>query len=131
MKQVIQEFKDFAVRGNAIDLAVGIVIGSAFTKIVSSLVSDLITPLLGYLVGQVDFKFIKLGNVLLGNFLQAIIDFLIIAFAIFMFVKLINRFMKMSKKEAKDAIDNAPPKLSNTEVLLGEIRDSIKNIQNK
>jgi len=131
MKQIVQEFKDFAVRGNAIDLAVGIVVGAAFTKIVSSLVSDLITPLLGYLVGQVDFKFIKLGNVLLGNFLQAIIDFLIIAFAIFMFVKLINKFVKKSKKEAEGAIDNVPPKLSNTELLLTEIRDSIKNIQNK
>jgi large conductance mechanosensitive channel len=114
------EFKEFAMRGNVTDLAIGIVIGAAFTKIVSSLVSDVITPLLGYLVGKVDFKFIKLGNIMVGNFLQSIIDFAIVALAIFALVKIMNS-LKRKKEEAKTVPE--APKASKTDELLTEIRD--------
>lgn len=129
---VLQEFKEFAVKGNAVDMAVGIIIGAAFGKIVSSLVADVIMPPIGVLVGGVNFTDlgVKLKEasgdtpaVLLnyGNFLQAIVDFTIVAFAIFLVVKLINR-MKRQKAEAP-----APaPEPTREELLLTEIRDLLK-----
>lgn len=128
----VKEFKDFAMRGNVVDLAVGIIIGGAFGKIVSSLVADVIMPPVGVLIGGVDFSSLALTlkeatatapAVVLsyGKFLQTIVDFTIVAFAIFMMVKAIN-----SLKREKEAAPPAPAKPSNEEVLLGEIRDLLK-----
>ncbi|MCB8995368.1 MAG: large-conductance mechanosensitive channel protein MscL [Bacteroidales bacterium] len=134
---LLKEFKQFAMKGNVVDLAVGIIIGAAFGKIVSSVVNDIIMPPIGALVGGVDFTDLKLvikaasvddaGNAVAavtmnyGNFVQTTIDFLIIAFAVFMIIKAINR---MKRKE--EAAPSAPPKPSNEEVLLTEIRDLLK-----
>lgn len=129
---MMKEFKQFAMRGNVMDMAIGIVIGAAFGKIVSSLVGDVIMPPIGLLLGGVDFSSlawtIKEGSegvepVLLkyGIFINTIIDFIIIAFAIFIVVKGINSMRK--KEEEKPA---APPAPSKEEVLLAEIRDELR-----
>ena len=130
---MLSEFKDFAVKGNAVDMAVGIVIGAAFGKIVSSVVADVIMPPIGVLLGGVDFA--SLAFVLkeaagdapavvikYGSFIQTVVDFTIIAFAIFMVVKAINA-MKKKEEEAPEE----PAKPSNEEVLLTEIRDLLKS----
>lgn len=133
----IKEFKDFAVKGNVIDMAVGIIIGAAFGKIVSSFVKDIVTPLIGQIVGGVDFTALKIqlspdkvneaGEVIkgaavtYGNFLQSAFDFIIVAFAIFIAVKGINNMKKKEEEAPK-----APPAPSKEEVLLGEIRDLLK-----
>ena len=140
---LVKEFKDFAMRGNVMDMAVGVIIGGAFGKIVSSLVDDIIMPLVGKLTGGIDFTnlFINLGSehydtlaaakeagaavFAYGSFIQNIVNFLIIAFCIFMMIKGINKLSK--KKEEEPA---APPAPSKEEVLLTEIRDILKN-QNK
>ena len=130
----IKEFKAFAVKGNVVDMAVGIIIGAAFGKIVSSFVGDVIMPPIGLLLGGVDFSDLAIvlkeaqGDtpaVLLayGQFLQTVIDFLIIAFAVFMGIKAINR-LKREEEVAEEA--PADPTPSNEEVLLGEIRDLLK-----
>jgi large conductance mechanosensitive channel len=127
-----QEFKTFAMRGNVIDLAVGVVIGGAFGKIVNSLVEDIITPPLGLLIGGVDFSklTIKLNNPLdaapavtinYGKFLQASFDFIIIAFALFLLVRAINRLQKKA-----DEMPPAPPETPADVKLLTEIRDLLK-----
>jgi len=129
---MMAEFKSFAMRGNVVDMAVGIVIGGAFGKIVSSFVSDVLMPPIGMLMGGVDFK--ELAVVLkaateetaavtvnYGAFIQTVLDFVIIAFAIFMVVKAMNN---MKKKE--EAAPAAPPKPSAEVELLTEIRDSLK-----
>jgi len=129
---MIKEFKEFAVRGNVIDLAVGVVIGAAFGKIVSSLVGDVVMPLLGLAIGGVDFSDMAVtlkaaqGDqpaVLLsyGKFIQTMFDFTIVAFAIFMLVKGVNRLKR--KQEQAPA---APPAPSAEEKLLTEIRDLLK-----
>jgi len=134
---LIKEFKQFAMKGNVVDLAVGIIIGAAFGKIVSSVVNDVIMPPIGAVVGGVDFTDLKViikaasvddaGNAIsavtlnYGNFIQTTIDFMIIAFAVFMIIKAMNR---MQKKE--EAAPSAPPKPSNEEILLTEIRDLLK-----
>lgn len=126
---VIQEFKEFAVKGNVVDMAVGIIIGAAFGKIVSSFVADVIMPPIGLAIGGVNFTDLAVtlkeasGDVPAvtlnyGNFIQAIVDFTIIAFAIFLVIKLINRF-----KRAEAA---PPPAPSKEEMLLTEIRDLLK-----
>ena len=123
---MLKEFKEFAMRGNVVDMAVGIIIGAAFGKIVSSLVSDVIMPPIGMLMGGVDFSnlAVALGEgadaatINYGVFINTVIDFVIIAFAIFMVIKGINSMKK--KEEEKPA---APPKPSAEEVLLTEIRD--------
>ena len=128
---MMSEFKAFAMRGNVIDMAVGIIIGGAFGKIVSSFVNDVLMPPIGILLGGVDFSDLALtlkaasGDaeaVVLkyGVFVNTVIDFLIVAFAIFMVVKAMN---SMKKKE--EAAPAAPPKPSNEEVLLTEIRDAL------
>jgi len=123
---MLKEFKEFAMRGNVIDLAVGVVIGAAFGKIVSSLVNDIITPLIGLLMGGINVSNlqIKVGEaaVKYGLFIQAVIDFIIVAFAIFLFVKLINRFKK--KEEIKE--EATAPTLSKEEELLTDIRDLLR-----
>ena len=133
----VKEFKEFAMRGNVLDMAVGIVIGGAFGKIVSSFVADLMTPLLGLLVGGVNFSDLKivLKQAVIqdkevispevafsyGNFIQVIFDFLIIALAIFILLKAVNKFKK--KKEEASEVPAAPP----ADVqLLTEIRDLLK-----
>jgi len=127
---MLKEFREFAVRGNVVDMAVGIIIGAAFGKIVTSAVADLIAPPLGLLIGGVDFSNLSLTlraaangapAVVLGygKFIQALFDFSIVAFAIFLLVKGINRL-----KRKEEAAPTAPP--SRTEVLLEEIRDALR-----
>ena len=136
---ILKEFKTFAVKGNVVDMAVGIIIGAAFGKIVSSFVGDVIMPPLGVLIGGVDFTDLAitlkaaegdLPAVVLayGKFIQSIIDFLIVAFAIFMGVKVINRLKR--EEQANEEAPAEPAAPSNEEVLLSEIRDLLKN-QNK
>ena len=140
---MLKEFKEFAMKGNVLDMAIGVIIGGAFGKIVSSMVSDVLMPPIGLLMGKVDFSslFIDLSQTSppslaaakaagaptlnYGVFLQSVFDFLIIAFVIFMLVKQVNRF----KKEAPPAAPPAPPEPSNEEKLLAEIRDLLKNRQ--
>jgi len=134
---IVKEFKEFAVKGNMIDMAVGIIIGAAFGKVVSSLVNDIIMPPLGLLIGGLDFSDYKatlkaasvndageaINAVTLnyGMFIQTAIDFLIVALVIFMVIKAMNKLKK--KEEAKPAVPPAPTK---QEVLLSEIRDLLK-----
>lgn len=129
---VLKEFREFAVKGNVVDMAVGIIIGAAFGKIVSSLVSDVVTPPLGYLIGGVDFTSLAATlpsmtegaepvTIRYGVFLQAVFDFAIVAFAIFLLVKLINRLRRT--EAAAPAVPAPPPR---QEVLLEEIRDLLK-----
>jgi large conductance mechanosensitive channel len=117
---MLNEFKKFAMRGNVIDLAVGVVIGGAFGKIVSSLVADIIMPIVAMLVGRVSVADLAFREVRYGVFLQSIIDFLIIAFSIFMFIKFLSRFKK--KEEAV----KVEVKIDKQEELLTEIRDLLK-----
>ena len=130
---MINEFKDFAMRGNVVDMAVGIVIGGAFGKIVSSFVADVLMPPIGLLLGNVDFSDLAItlrsaadGSeaVLLkyGSFINTVIDFVIIAFAIFLVVKGMNSL----KKQEEAAPPPAPPEPSKEEVLLTEIRDALR-----
>lgn len=131
----VKEFKEFAMRGSVVDLAVGVVIGGAFGKIVSSMVDDVIMPPIGYITGGVDFGSLKYVlkeaneaagisevSITYGNFINSIIQFLIIAFCIFVVIKGIN-----SLKRKEEEASAAPPAPSNEEVLLGEIRDLLKS----
>lgn len=129
---MLKEFREFAMRGNVVDLAVGVIIGAAFGKIVSSLVADIIMPPLGLLIGGIDFKQFALtlreaqGDVPAvvmhyGVFIQNVFDFIIVAFAIFLAIKLINKLKRKQAEELK-----APPAPSKEEVLLSEIRDLLK-----
>ena len=124
---MIKEFKDFIKRGNVLDLAVGVIMGSAFGKIVSSVVDDLLMPIIGILIGGVDFKnlTIKVGNATItyGNFLQNVIDFLIVAICIFILVKIVNKFLSIHKQEEPK---ETKPKKSEDILLLEEIRDLLK-----
>jgi len=128
----VKEFREFAVKGNVVDMAVGIIIGAAFGKIVTSFVGDVITPPLGYLIGGVDFTQLAFTlpalqegkeavTIRYGAFLQTTFDFIIIAFAIFLAVKAINRL-----KRREEVAPSAPPPPSREEVLLEEIRDLLK-----
>jgi large conductance mechanosensitive channel len=121
-----KEFREFAMRGNVVDLAVGVIIGGAFGKIVSALVENIIMPPIGVLIGGVDFKGLELVlkpgvTMKYGVFLQAVVDFVIIAFAIFLMVKAMN---SVKKKEA--AAPAAPPAPTASETLLAEIRDLLR-----
>lgn len=133
MKKFFGEFKEFAVKGNVFDMAIGVVIGAAFGKIVSSLVADIIMPPLGVLLGGMDFS--KMNIILAkavgetpavtlnyGLFIQAILDFLIIALCLFFVVKAVNKLRKKSEPKAPPP----PPQPSKEEVLLTEIRDLLK-----
>lgn len=137
---LFKEFKEFAMRGNVIDMAVGVVIGGAFGKIVSSLVADIIMPPIGLLVGGVNFNDLKLTlrpeeivdgvqqaavTWNYGSFLQVTFDFLIVAFAIFMFIKGMNKLTSLKKQE-EEAQPATPPAPTKEEVLLTEIRDLLK-----
>ncbi|MDR7855598.1 large conductance mechanosensitive channel protein MscL [Tissierella sp.] len=100
---MLKEFKEFAVKGNVIDLAVGVIIGGAFGKIVSSLVNDIVMPIMGLLIGKVDFASLHFGVVNYGIFINTIIEFLIIAFSIFIVIRQLNRF-----KRKEEAVEVAP-----------------------
>lgn len=100
---MLEEFKKFAVRGNAIDLAVGVVIGAAFTAITNSLVNDIIMPAFSMIFGEVDFSSLKFGPIAYGNFLNAVVQFLIISFALFIFIKQIN-IMRGETKKAENKL---------------------------
>lgn len=130
---VFKEFKEFALRGNVVDLAVGVIVGAAFGKIVTSLVTDIIMPPIGLVTGGVDFKDIKIllkhgdadkkipdVSVNIGNFINITIEFLIVAFCIFLIVKTINAMKRSPEPEAAPAPEPAPTK---EEALLTEIRD--------
>lgn len=131
VNKFFNEFKTFIARGNVLDLAVGVVVGGAFSKIVSSLVNDIITPLIGIIIGGKDLSnlSIKIGdaNVAYGAFIQNVIDFLIIAFCIFVFIKFINKLFVKKHEEKK----SEPPKKSDEVILLEEIRDLLKKGQKK
>ncbi|GFP75540.1 large-conductance mechanosensitive channel protein MscL [Clostridium fungisolvens] len=131
---MFKEFKEFAMKGNVLDLAVGVVIGGAFGKIVTSLVNDIIMPIIGALTGGINFTYLKFvikeaggGKEALtlnyGNFIQNIIDFLIVSFSIFLFIKLINKL----KREKKVEVVKVEVKPSEEVLLLQEIRDLLKN----
>jgi len=119
---MFKEFKAFISKGSVIDLAIGVIIGGAFGKIVASLINDIIMPPIGYLIGGVNFKDLKVNmgeaSITYGNFIQTVIEFLIIAFCVFLIAKLFNSFKK--KEEAK------PVEPTKSEKLLGEIRDLLK-----
>lgn len=136
---IVKEFKEFATKGNVVDLAVGVIIGSAFGKIVTSFVADIIMPPIGLLIGGINFTEIKFTmkdavidatgkvtkqaiSINFGNFIQVVFDFLIIAFAIFMLIKAINRINRK-----KDEQQVTPPAPTKEELLLIEIRDLLKN----
>lgn len=133
---IVKEFKEFAVRGNVIDMAVGVIVGTAFGKIVSSFVSDVVMPPIGVLIGGVDFTdlafTIKAAEaatpavvIAYGKFAQTVIDFTIIAFVIFLVVRLINSIKKKAHAEAVAEVA-APAALSKDQMLLTEIRDLLK-----
>ncbi len=135
MSKFIKEFKEFAVKRNAIDMAVGVIIGAAFGKIVSSIVSDIIMPPIGWLIGGMDFTDLKVklpvnpinpevsATINYGVFVQTVIEFVIIAFCVFLLVKGIN----IMARKKKDETPAAPPAPSKEELLLTEIRDILKN----
>ena len=136
MGKFINEFKEFAVKGNAVDMAVGVIIGGAFGKIVTSIVNDIIMPPIGWIIGGVNFSDLKFelptvkiageelaaATINYGNFLQTCLDFFIVAFCIFMLIKLVNKFAKKKEEEPKPE-----PKPTAEEKLLTEIRDLLKN----
>ncbi|MBR6518379.1 MAG: large-conductance mechanosensitive channel protein MscL [Oscillospiraceae bacterium] len=140
MKKFMDEFKAFISRGNVVDMAVGVIVGSAFTAIVNSLVKDVVTPFIGVLTGGVDFTQMKyvitpaVGEtpevaIPYGNFIQAILNFLIIAFVVFCMVKMINTMrakMEAQKKKEEETKPAEPPKPSEEVLLLTEIRDLLK-----
>jgi large conductance mechanosensitive channel len=129
MKGFVAEFKAFAMKGNVIDLAVAVVIGAAFGKIVSSLVDNIITPLIGLLMGGVDFSGLSytVGDAVVtyGMFIQAIIDFVIVAFVIFLVIKGINKASAFGKED-EPAAEDKPVEPSEEVKLLREIRDNLR-----
>ena len=140
----LQEFKEFAMRGNVIDLAVGVIIGAAFNKIVSSLVADIVMPPLGLLLGGVDFKDFawtlkdavgEAPAVVLnyGVFIQNIFDFIIVAFSIFLAIRVMNKLREKQDEAVAEAVAEvvAEPAPTKEEVLLGEIRDLLKEGRSK
>lgn len=135
--KLVDEFKAFIMRGNVVDMAVGVIIGGAFGKIVTSLVNDIFMPIIGMILGNVDFSSleIKLGEpvegaeqaaIRYGMFIQEIVNFLIIALCIFMVIKLINKVQKKKEEEPAPA-----PEPTKEEVLLTEIRDALNKMANK
>jgi large conductance mechanosensitive channel len=129
IKKISKEFRDFINRGNVVDLAVGVVIGGAFGKIISSLVDDILMPAVGVLMGGFDFSDLAVtigsANLKYGNFVQNVIDFLIIAACIFIFVKIINKLQTAAKP--KTETDKIVKKENEQLVVLKEIRDQLKN----
>ena len=126
IKAIGSEFKSFILKGNVVDLAVGVVIGAAFGKVVESVVKDLITPLIGAMGKQPDFSTVRLGPMAVGNFINALIAFCILAAVIFFFViKPMNMLMAMAKKKAEEAPAEPAPVPDDVKLLM-EIRDLLK-----
>jgi large conductance mechanosensitive channel len=125
MKKFLEEFKAFAMRGNVMDLAVGVIVGGAFTTITTSLIDDIIMPIIGIFVGKASFSnlSVTIGEAVItyGNFIQAVLNFIILAFVVFCMVKALN-----SLKKKKEEAPAAPPAPSAEEKLLTEIRDLLK-----
>ncbi len=117
---MLKEFKEFALRGNMVDMAVGIIIGAAFGALVKSLVDDVLMPIIGLFIGDVDFSALVLGPVNIGLFINAVVAFIIIAFVLFLIIKGMNSL----KREEEEKAPAEPPK---QELLLAEIRDLLKN----
>lgn len=132
MKKFLEEFKTFIAKGNVMTMAVGIIIGGAFTSIVNSLVNDVITPLLGIIIGGINFTGIKItvgsAELLVGNFIQAVITFLLTAFVIFWLVKFFNKLTEKKKEEPAPEPEKEPEPAPTPEdiELLREIRDLLK-----
>lgn len=135
----VSEFRDFIMQGNVVDLAVGVIIGGAFGKIVTSLVNDILMPIIGIIIGGIDFSNLSVNvldaKIMYGTFIQNVIDFLIVAFCIFLFIKLINKITRKDKKEAEKKAKAEAEKLAKEEEknkkslevkLLEEIRDLLK-----
>lgn len=120
-----KEFKEFALKGNVMDLAIGVLIGTAFNKIVTSLVNDIIMPIFGYVVGKETFADLAIGNIKFGAFIQTVIDFLIIGFSLFIVVKAINKLKEIREKE-KEEFAEEEVEITKEEQLLTEIRDLLK-----
>ena len=138
MKKFAEEFKTFITRGNVIDMAVGVIVGGAFTAIVNSLVGDLFTPLINLLTGQLNFTDwvlpIATSQLMIGNFVQAVLNFLLTAFCLFLLLRGINRLRELDEKrkaakEAEEAVAEEPaePEPTKEELLLTEIRDLLKS----
>lgn len=128
MKKFLKEFKEFAMRGNVLDMAVGVVVGSAFTAIVTSIVENLLTPLLGLLIPNSTFAEWAPGGFGIGAVINAIITFIITAFVVFLIVKGMNTMQDLRKKEEKEApAEPEAPAAPTSEELLTEIRDLLKN----
>lgn len=137
MKDLLQEFKSFAIKGNAIDMAVGVIVGGAFGKIVSSLVNDILMPLIGLLLGGIDFSQLKvqIGDavVMYGSFIMTVVDFLIISFCVFLLVRAINKLKAplSTITKGKEHDEAEPPvavPVPQEEELLTEIRDLLKKM---
>ncbi len=132
LKKSLQEFKAFIARGNVMDLAVGVIVGGAFSSIVTSLVNNILTPIIGLLLGGKDFSNLAITfrdtRIEYGAFIQSVIDFLIIAFCIFIIVKVVNKLMHLKKKEEKAP---AAPAKTQEVLLLEEIRDLLKETKPK
>lgn len=138
MGKFINEFKEFAVKGNAVDMAVGVIIGGAFGKIISSIVDDIIMPPIGWLIGGVNFRDLKVtlpsvdvgieklqpATINYGNFLQTTFDFIIIALCVFMLIKGINKMARKEEEKKEETV--AAPAPTKEELLLTEIRDLLK-----
>jgi large conductance mechanosensitive channel len=118
---IVSEFKEFISKGNVLDLAVGVIIGAAFSKIVSSLTDDIIMPVLGLVVGKMDYSTIVLGPMKLGLFINAVLNFFIIAFCIFLVVKAANKF-----KRPAPVVEVVVPVATKDQELLTEIRDALR-----
>lgn len=128
---MLNEFKTFIMRGNVMDLAVGIIMGAAFTAIVTSMVDDLVNPLLGLFIGGIDFSSLSFGvgeaQFMYGNFINAVIKFVVIAWVVFLLVKGLNTMKDMAtRKEIAQAAAEAPPAGPTTEELLIQIRDELR-----
>ena len=128
MKNFFKEFKEFIAKGDVMSMAIGIIIGSAFTAIVTSVVNDIITPVMGLIMGGIDFKSIMIevgdAQIMVGNFLQAVINFLITAFVLFLVVKMLNQLKRKPTEEETPA--PAEPVIPEDVKLLTEIRDLLK-----
>lgn len=124
LKKGGSEFKEFIMRGDVVDLAVGVIVGGAFGKIVTSLVNDILMPIIGVIIGGIDFSNLSIdfvdAKIMYGSFIQQVIDFLIVSFCIFLFVKAVGKFTKKEEKEEEEA------KKSEEVLLLEEIRDLLK-----
>jgi large conductance mechanosensitive channel len=131
LKAFIREFKEFISKGDVMSMAVGIIVGTAFTAIVTSLNQDIITPILGLILGQIDFTSLSItvggASVMYGNFIQAIITFLITAFTLFLVLKAFNKMSAKVKKAEEDAAAAEPAPVPEDIQLLTEIRDLMKN----